>query len=126
MEKRFRAPLKAGANFNRRKSMEENMKLSLTGRHFEITPFLRDHVETKISHLDDYSEQIHEGEIVLSKDHVNEIAEGRIHVGHTLITARAESTDMYNSVNELFDRILVQLQRHEGRLRDRKRQANDR
>lgn len=102
------------------------MKLIITGRHFEITPFLRKHVEEKIARLEKYNNHIHDGEVVLSKDHVNEIAEGRVHLGHTVIAARAESTDMYNSVNQLFDRLLVQVKRHEGRLRDRKRQAADR
>lgn len=101
------------------------MKLTLTGRHFEITPFLRSHVEEKLSRLESYNDRIHEAEVVLSKDHVNEIAEGRVHIGHTVIPARAESTDMYASVNELFDRLLVQMKRHEGKLRDRKRQPAD-
>ena len=102
------------------------MKLTITGHHFEVTPFLRKHVEEKMTRLDHYNDRIHEGEVVLTKDNVNEIAEGRVHFGHTVITARAESTDIYNSVNELFERILVQIQRHEGKLRDRKRQGADR
>jgi putative sigma-54 modulation protein len=102
------------------------MKLTITGRHFEVTPFLRKHVEEKIARLDHYSDRIREGEIVLLKDHVNEIAEGKIHIGRAIITARAESTDMYSSVNELFDRILVQLQRLDGKIRDRRRKADDR
>ncbi|MFO7675482.1 MAG: ribosome-associated translation inhibitor RaiA [bacterium] len=102
------------------------MKLTITGRHFEVTPFLRKHVEEKITRLDHYSDRIHEGEIILLKDRASEIAEGRIHIGHTVFTARAESTDMYNSVNELFDRILAQLKRHDGKIRDRKRLGADR
>lgn len=96
------------------------MKLTITGRHLEVTPNLRRHIETRIEKLTKFTDRIIEGEIVLFKDHVDEVAEGRIHIGHTIITARARSTDMYESVSDLIDKLLVQLQRHDGKLRDRK------
>lgn len=97
------------------------MKFTLTGRRFEITPHLRKHVEEKAGRLGRYNDQITEGEIVLFKDHVSDIAEGKIHLGHVVITAKGEATDMYSAVTNLVDKIEVQLRRYEGRLRSRKR-----
>lgn len=99
------------------------MKLTLTGRHLEITPHLRQHVETKAQKLEHLTDHMIEGGIVLFRDHVNEVAEGKIHLSHTIITARAEATDMYAAVNELVDRLEVQLRRHFDKIHSRKRQA---
>jgi putative sigma-54 modulation protein len=97
------------------------MKLTLTGRHLEITPHLRQHVEAKVEKLEHLTEHMIEGGIVLFRDHVNDVAEGKIHISHTILTARAEATDMYAAVNELVDRLEVQLRRHFDKIHSRKR-----
>lgn len=98
------------------------MNLTLTGRHIEITPYLKSHVAEKVKKLDRYHEHIIEAEIVLSKDSINDVAEGKIHLGHTVLTAKGLGNDMYVAVNDLVDKLLAQLQRYEGKLRGRKRQ----
>ncbi len=97
------------------------MKLTLTARHFNITPYLRKHVEDKASKLEKHNSHILEGEIILFQDHVDGIAEGKVHLGHTVLAAKGQAPDMYDAVNDLFDKLLVQLQRHEGRMKDRRR-----
>ncbi len=97
------------------------MQLNLTGRHFEITPTLRKHVEEKFGHLERFNSRIIEGDIVLFKDHVYDVAEGKIHLGHAVLTAKSEATGMVAAVDDLVDKLLIQLQRYEGKLRDRKR-----
>jgi ribosomal subunit interface protein len=99
------------------------MRLKLTGRHFEITPHLKAHVSDKLAKIERFESHIIEGEVVLFRDSINDIAEGKIHVSHTVLTAKGQGSDMYLAVNDLVDKLLAQLQRHEGRLRDRKRGA---
>lgn len=100
------------------------MNLTLTARHFEITPNLKKHIDTKIARLEHYADRITRGEVVLFRDSINDIAEGKIHVGHTMLTARGQGKDMYLAVNDLVDKLVVQLNRYEGKLRDRKRHNN--
>jgi putative sigma-54 modulation protein len=101
------------------------MNLTLTGRHFEITPTLKQHVNDKLEKLDRYAEHISESEIVLFKDSINDIAEGKVHLGHILVTAKGQGNDMYMAVNDLVDKLAAQLLKHEGKLRDRKRHPGD-
>jgi ribosome-associated translation inhibitor RaiA len=42
-----------------------------------------------------------------------------------MITAKGQGSDMYIAVNDLIDKLAAQLQRHEGKLRDRKRHPHD-
>jgi putative sigma-54 modulation protein len=97
------------------------MKINLTGRHFEITPHLKAHIGDKVSKLDRFNDHIIEGSIILFRDSIKDIAEGKILLGHATLTAKGEGEDMYIAVNDLVDKLLTQMQRHEGRLRSRKR-----
>jgi putative sigma-54 modulation protein len=101
------------------------MNLTLTGRHFEITPNLRTHVDAKVARLERYAEHVTAGEMVLFKDSIHNIAEGKVHLGHALITAKGQGEDMYTAVNDLVDKLAAQLAKHEGRLRDRKRHTRE-
>ena len=97
------------------------MNLTLTGRHFEITPHLKAHVDEKIRRLEKFGEQIIESEIVLFKESVRDVAEGKVHLSHTVLAAKGTGDDMYMAVNDVVDKLVAQLHRYEGKLHDRKR-----
>jgi len=101
------------------------MNLTLTGRHFEITPYLKAHVDEKVRKLDHFNSHIIEGEIVLFKEGVKDVAEGKIHLSHTVITAKGAGKDMYIAVNDVIDKLVVQLHRQQGRFEGRKRHGAD-
>jgi ribosomal subunit interface protein len=100
------------------------MNLTLTGRHIEITPYLKNHVALKTKKLERYKTSVTQAEIVLAKDSTKDIAEGKVHLGHSVLTATGKGDDMYMAVNDLVDKLLVQLRRHDGKLRARKRQPS--
>jgi ribosome-associated inhibitor A len=97
------------------------MNLKLTGRHFEITPYLRAHVAEKVKKLDHFNSHIIEGEIVLFKEGAKDVAEGKIHLSHVVLTAKGEGKDMYIAVNDAIDKLVAQLHRQQGKFQDRKR-----
>jgi ribosomal subunit interface protein len=97
------------------------MNLTLTGRHFDITPYLKAHVDEKMKKLDHFNSHIIGGEIVLFKEGIKDVAEGKIHLSHSVLTAKGEGKDMYIAVNDVIDKLVAQLHRHQGRFQDRKR-----
>lgn len=99
------------------------MKYTLTGRHFEITPYLKSRIDEKVKKLQHVNDGIIETEIVLFRDSINHIAEGKVRLGHTLVAAKGLGKDMYIAVNDLIDKLLLQMKRHEGKVRDRKRKS---
>jgi len=99
------------------------LKLRLTGRHFEVTPHLRRHVNERFERLERFDHGVISGEVVLFKDRAFDVAEGQVHLGHTFLTAKGSGTDMYVAVNDMFDKLQTQLQRYEDRLKARKRSA---
>jgi len=97
------------------------MNLTLTGRHLEITPYLKAHVDEKVRKLDHFNSHIIKTEIVLLREGVRDVAEGKIHLSHTVLTAKGEGKDMYIAVNDVIDKLVAQMHRQQGRFQDRKR-----
>jgi ribosomal subunit interface protein len=97
------------------------MNLTLTGRHLEITPYLKAHVDEKVKKLDHFNSHIIKAEIVLLKEGAKDVAEGKIHMSHTVLTAKGEGKDMYIAVNDVIDKLVAQLVRQQGKFLDRKR-----
>jgi ribosome-associated inhibitor A len=97
------------------------MNLTLTGRHFEITPYLKAHVDEKVKKLDHFNSHIIKAEIVLLKEGAKDVAEGKVHMSHTVLTATGQGKDMYIAVNDVIDKLVAQLVRQQGKFQDRKR-----
>jgi ribosomal subunit interface protein len=99
------------------------MQLTITGRHFEITPYLRDYVNKKLEKIAKYDHQILKGEVILFRDRAFDVAEGKVHSGHYCITAKGQGNDMYQAVQDLADKIVIQLERRLEKIRARRRRA---
>jgi ribosomal subunit interface protein len=97
------------------------MNLTLTGRHLEITPYLKAHVDEKVKKLDHFNSHIIETEIVLLKEGAKDVAEGKVHMSHTVLAATGRGKDMYIAVNDVIDKLVAQLLRQQGKFHDRKR-----
>ncbi len=99
------------------------MQITITARHLEVTPYLRTYIEKKMSKIARYDHQVLEGEIILFRDRAFEIAEGKFHSGHFIVTAKGQGKDLYEAVNDLTDKLTVQLERHQEKIRTRRRRA---
>jgi len=97
------------------------MNLTLTGRHLEITPYLKAHVDEKVKKLDHFNSHIIEAEIVLLKEGAKDVAEAKVHMSHAVLTATGRGKDMYIAVNNVVDKIVAQLLRQQGKFHGRKR-----
>ncbi len=100
------------------------MQLTLTGRHYEITPHLREYVTKKFNKLIRFDHQILKSEVIIFRDRTHDVAEGKVHAGHFIFTAKGEGNDIYQAVNDLADKIVVQIERHQEKIRSRRRRAN--
>ncbi len=100
------------------------MQITITGRHAEITPYLKQYTIKKLEKLTRFDHQILKGEVVIFRDRAYEVAEGKIHAGHFLLTAKGHGNDAYEAVNDLTDKLGVQLERHIEKLRTRRRRAS--
>ncbi len=99
------------------------MRLTLTGRHIEMTPGLRRLVEKKVARLDRvFGSKAVSGQVELYLEKFRRVAEIHVHArGGHMLQGKAESTSWNESVSEAIDRILQQGERIKGKWETRKR-----
>ena len=94
------------------------MPLNITGHNIELTPALREFTEKKFKRLKAHQDTITSTHITFNINKLNQIAEAQIHVpGHTIV-AKAESDNMYTSIDLLIDKLLRQLTKYKEKQTD--------
>ncbi|SEM91972.1 ribosome hibernation-promoting factor, HPF/YfiA family [Nitrosomonas marina] len=88
------------------------MNLKLTGNHVEITPALRDYVNTKISKVTRHFDHVIDVSVILSVEKHKQKAEANLHIRGKDIFVEADSTDMYASIDSLVDKLDRQVLKH--------------
>jgi putative sigma-54 modulation protein len=95
------------------------MQLHLSGQQIDVTPALRDHVTAKLDRLTRLDDRIVSLNVILSVDKLQQRAEGTMSVTGNMLHAEASGTDMYASIDMLFDKLLNQLRRYREKLCDK-------
>ncbi|MBN2690093.1 MAG: ribosome-associated translation inhibitor RaiA [Gammaproteobacteria bacterium] len=94
-------------------------QIQFTGQNIEITPILRDFISNKFKKLKRYAEDITSTHVILNVDSpARQIAEAKLHVPGSEIYAKAESEDMYKTIDVLVDKLVRQLSKHKGKATD--------
>ncbi|MDY0092264.1 MAG: ribosome-associated translation inhibitor RaiA [Candidatus Vecturithrix sp.] len=96
------------------------MQVTVTGRHFEITDPLRQHIESKLNKLDRYLDGITDVHVVLSVEKHRHIAEINLQANGSLIRGVEEKHDMYLAVDTVIEKIERQVKRQKDKDSDRK------
>lgn len=93
------------------------MQLNITGHHVEVTPPMKEYVETKFERLQRHYDQISNTHVILEVDKMVQKAEATIHVAGADLFAHAESEDMYAAIDALADKLDRQLIKHKQKQR---------
>lgn len=93
------------------------MQINLTGQSVDITPPLREYVETKFAKLERFFEHINNVHVVLNVQKLDQIAEATLHVNNGELHAKAQSQDMYAAIDRLTDKLVKQLSKHKEKLK---------
>ncbi len=96
------------------------MKTTVTGRHIDITPALRAHVEERVEHLTRFSGDATDATVVLSVEKYRHQAEVSLNVNGVLIQAKEETSEMYASIDEAVAKIERQLKKYKDRQHTRR------
>ena len=100
------------------------MQLNLTGKSFEITPAIKTLVEDKLEHLDSHFANITNVHVVLHIEHLDHIAEATLHFHGNELHATAKTSDMYTSIDQLFEKLSTQVNKHKEKVIDAHRHSS--
>lgn len=102
------------------------MKVTISGKHIELTEGLKTRVDKAMAKLDRYFTKDTEAFVTLSVLRENQTVEATIRSGGILLRVEERSPDMYMSIDNAVDVLERQLRKHKTRLEKKlKRQIFD-
>lgn len=94
------------------------MQLNLTGHHVELTPALRDYVDSKFERLERHFDNVFDVHVVLNVEKLRHMAEATVHVNGNNLFADSVDDDMYAAIDSLIDKLDRQVKKHKEKLKD--------
>jgi putative sigma-54 modulation protein len=96
------------------------MDIMVTFRHMEPTESLRVYAQEKLAKLKKYLDTPIEGHVVLGVEKFRHMADVTLNIDGTRIKGVEETDDMYSAIDQVMDKIEIQVKRHRSRIRERK------
>ena len=101
------------------------MNLNISGHHLDLTPPLREYVETKLKRIERHFDHLINAEVILSVEKVRHKAEATVHASGADMHAEAVvEADMYAAIDALIDKLDQQTRKHKEKMRDHHARAS--
>lgn len=97
------------------------MQINISGHHVELTPAIKNYVNTKLDRLERHHDRITSTNVILSVDKLRQKAEASVHVSGKDFFANCESEDLYAAIDLLADKLDRQLIKHKEKMRNHHR-----
>ncbi len=97
---------------------DQGYRISVTGRHVQITDGMKQHAIDRISRLERIGDRIIDVNITMDIQKLSHTCEIVMKYAHTLICCRASTTDMYASIDQAVTKLAQQLRRYKKKLHD--------
>ena len=94
------------------------MQLDVTGHHVDVTPALRDYVETKLGRIERHFDHVTGVHCILTVEKLRHKAEATMQVSGGRLYAEATEEDMYAAIDLLIDKLDRQVKKHKEKLSD--------
>ncbi len=91
------------------------LPIQITGHNIEITPILRDFINKKFSRIKKHADNITNTHVYLEINKLVQKAEATVHVPSSEIFAKAQSEDMYKTIDLLINKIVRQLEKYKSK-----------
>ncbi len=88
------------------------MNLSLTGHHLEITPALRDYVQSKLERVTNHFDHVIDVKVTLSVEKLVHKVEATLHVPGNDLHVACSDENMYSAIDMLTDKLDRQVLKH--------------
>jgi putative sigma-54 modulation protein len=93
------------------------MHKKITARRFELTPELKERADKELDSLTRFFDNIISAELEMEIERHRKLAELKVKVYNTVLTATGETEDMFMSIDQAVDKIKSQLKKHKGKLK---------
>ncbi len=94
------------------------MQLSISGHHLDITEAIKQHSIEKLSKIKHHFDHLININMILEVDKDVQKAEATIHVSGADLFAKAESDNLYVSIDQMVNKLDSQIKKHKEKLND--------
>lgn len=94
------------------------MNLNLTGHHLEITPAMREYIQSKLARVSNHFDHVIDVKVTMSVEKLVQKAEATIHVPGNDIHAESSDENMYSAIDTLADKLDRQVLKHKEKQSD--------
>lgn len=96
------------------------MNLSVSGHHVEVTPALRNYVQSKIGRVTRHFDHVIDAHVILTANKVKQKAEVTLHVRGKDLYCESEEGDLYAAIDLLADKLDRQVLKYKHKLYDKR------
>ncbi|ACT49450.1 MULTISPECIES: ribosome hibernation-promoting factor, HPF/YfiA family [Methylovorus] len=94
------------------------MNLHLTGHHLDVTPALREYVQSKLERVSNHFDHVIDVKVTMSVEKLAQKVEATIHVPGHDIHAESSGENMYGAIDALADKLDRQVLKHKEKVSD--------
>ncbi|MFA5704024.1 MAG: ribosome-associated translation inhibitor RaiA [Advenella sp.] len=94
------------------------MNINISGHHLEITPAIKEYVESKIGRVLKHFDHVIDAQVILSLEPLKHIAEITLRVPGKDIHCAAEEENLYAAIDLLSDKADRLVIKHKSKLQD--------
>ena len=92
------------------------MQLHISGHHLDITSAIKNHTNEKLSKIKHHFDNVMNVNMILEVQKDVQKAEATIHLSGADLFAKAQSSDMYVSIDQLTNKLDSQIIKHKEKL----------
>ena len=92
------------------------MQLHISGHHLDITSAIKNHTNEKLSKIKHHFDNVMNVNMILEVQKDVQKAEATIHLSGADLFAKAQSSDMYVSIDQLINKLNSQIIKHKEKL----------
>ena len=93
------------------------MQITVTGRHIELTPALREYVEMHLAKLNKYAHHIISAHVILEVEKFRHITEITLVLKKQVMKIKKSTLDMYSSIDLVVKKLAERLKRFEEKVK---------
>ena len=94
------------------------MNLTITGHHVEVTPAIREYVNTKLDRVIRHFDNVTSVSVILSVEKLRQKAEVTLHVRGKDIYVESDDGDMYAAIDSMVDKLDRQVLKYKQKNND--------
>jgi len=97
------------------------MQTTISGQHMDITPALKEYIQSKMERLERHFDHVSSSNVVLRVEKTRHCAEATVATKGATLHANAEEADMYAAIDTMVDKLDNQVRKQKGKHTDHHR-----